>query len=1311
MPIKNKDSIKSDINQNISNNSVNKVTPEDIRRNLIDIIDSHHILSSGNNIVAQNISSDHYENTRLGDFSLHTQYVGNHPTSGNTALGYGSIFSNYTGDRNTGVGSYTLYCNMYGSDNLAAGYAALSKNRDGDRNISIGSYSLKNLKTGNNNIAIGHAAGYYVGENDNYQFYLGSYDIDGAFVCDNPNGPSGVLPLLRGDLLNNRLGINLSELDGTAALQVNGDVTPYITDNSNLGSSDKTWDSIHVNNIKGGQLNVYSHILPDQNSVRDIGASGDRFRNIYGNNLNINGTAHITNLIYDTIEESQFVDKTIYLASSGTNTNNFPNPYLTDEGIDGAGFVVQSSGNAYQRNYYFVYRSPDTDLELLDQDSVYSRSSWETNISMHFNPGRHIKVDRIIGNSGLDLINESGYGFYIEGNNVLLSNESQKDLFNSGEYEGSVNYYSQEPNFSFNLLNTNSGIVRQDILTRFDETDDIHGFRWLYNDENLESDRISLSSHNGSLEYEGVFTFLKNGSGIGYSSLPNFIPEKTFDISAQNSVIRNSGVNHASLELLNGTNGIIIDSNRNISTVLPSSDINILSDLSIFKLKMLGDDDLYGTVVSKENPHSNEQNLYFINSSGEEFNLTSVDGDKYHYDFVYHDETNLVAGSGFNRVGVTSTKNNIFGNLAGYSITNGSNNILIGYGANSGVNSSGNIIIGNQAQNTINTNGAFYLGHQDNNQDPLMSGLMPEVSGEGHLYINHNLTVNSFYDDRTISILNGPNGGFLETNRGDLTISVSGLELLDINYSEGTLRGANYHIESGRPTTEFKSDINLMGALNFHDGTYLESSSGVKTQPGVGISYDYDVNTDVSTVNLDFSALPSGGFTNNNFIAVQTEDGLGKFAVSELSQFVNHTNPQMFFESCQDEYNLVLSNDTFIDHTKNCANIFIGKEAGDYAKGFTNSTVIGLGAGQDALVTNPDLEIDVASVFLGYNAGRKSKNADNSVFIGPSAGQNSIDADNSVFIGNSAGESSRSEKSIGIGDNALESVIGSNNLEIVADKRLDNPIIGGAKNNKFNIADSIAGDSSNGHTSVGDATASPSAVFQVRAKDGDCQSNLQEWFNCDGVRVAYLDQQGNIFISGTINNENIGNIISYSFTASKTQLFVGESITITATRTGSLTSSASLSVSSTGKTSHPSSLTFAVGVDSTSIVVTANIEGEETININSQNIFLDIVSNSNLPVFTNNPYITPSIGYVGNTYTGVFGTIQNGTGSITGVEWRMNGLLVASSGSTYAPTEDGTLSLIVTATNEHGSTIRTATAQVLPISTNNILPYTIISGL
>ena len=102
---------------------------------------------------------------------------------------------------------------------------------------------------------------------------------------------------------------------------------------NNLGSNTYYWDKTYLKKLysPNNEIHINADLLPL--FARNIGASGDPWNSIFASNLTVTGSGTINNLVYNEITDSQFTDKNLYLASSGTNENtNNPVPYLTDEG-------------------------------------------------------------------------------------------------------------------------------------------------------------------------------------------------------------------------------------------------------------------------------------------------------------------------------------------------------------------------------------------------------------------------------------------------------------------------------------------------------------------------------------------------------------------------------------------------------------------------------------------------------------------------------------------------------------------------------------------------------------------------------------------------------------------------------------------------------------------------------------------------------------------------------------------------------------------------------------------------------------------
>jgi len=133
---------------------------------------NHRVLSTdslrGNTYLGNGISVNTfaYYNTASGYQSLHSNYTGSANTAngyqalfansygvGNTASGYQSLFNN-SGSYNSAQGYQALYFNS-GVYNTANGYQALYSNSTGRENVAIGPYALYNNSTGSDNTATG----------------------------------------------------------------------------------------------------------------------------------------------------------------------------------------------------------------------------------------------------------------------------------------------------------------------------------------------------------------------------------------------------------------------------------------------------------------------------------------------------------------------------------------------------------------------------------------------------------------------------------------------------------------------------------------------------------------------------------------------------------------------------------------------------------------------------------------------------------------------------------------------------------------------------------------------------------------------------------------------------------------------------------------------------------------------------------------------------------------------------------------------------------------------------------------------------
>ena len=587
--ILNKDVLVNNIVTELSDNSTGQISPYDIRHNLLDIIDSVHLLTKGKPLDGSNFGTPNTRSTRVGEDALSKIDLAGYFSIDNTALGYGSLKANYQGVKNTALGSHALFCNIYGENNVAAGYSSLGGNTIGFGNIGIGNFTLNNTKDGNFNIAIGHGAGYYVPNGTNNKLFIASHNIDSEYVCDNPLG-SGLTPLVYGDLSSLKFGIAVNNLHSDGTLQVSGNITPAYDDYSNLGSSNYRYrylylssgiyfdPNLYISKQNSSNIQVRGNLLPEVTNTYNLGShdrmwSGGVFNNIY-----VSGVATINRFV--AYENCNYFCKTINLASSGNISLDGGGPdtlydysgessplisecgYLPDQDLTGAGFNLHSSGVGYSRIYSFLFNPPDNSLSCLQQDTPYSRASWNSNISIHLESGRHLRSDRIIFPSSINIVNSSGcFGLFSRGSGLFFS---KSELVSHNQHPsgylagvGDVNFYAtsgDSSEFIINFATPNNGITTKHRLlagiinkSLDGQNDRLNGFEF----QNIDTtsginfgptnDRLIIGSYyNTSLPINAI-TLLKNNNNEGIVGITNLFPNSKDILPATNLNIRSSG--------------------------------------------------------------------------------------------------------------------------------------------------------------------------------------------------------------------------------------------------------------------------------------------------------------------------------------------------------------------------------------------------------------------------------------------------------------------------------------------------------------------------------------------------------------------------------------------------------------------------------------------------------------------------------------------------------------------------------------------------------------------------------------------------
>jgi len=659
-----KPQLVENIVRELSDNSTGQISPYDIRHNLLDIIDSVHLLTGSQNLRARNFDTTESRTTRAGDFTLDKLGLEGYFSVDNSAFGYSALTANYQGAKNTAIGSYALSCNIYGEDNAALGYHALAGNTNGFGNVGVGSFALNNNKIGNFNIAIGHAAGYYVDRDTSNRLFIASHPIDEAFLCANETG-DGLVPLIHGDLssANLRVGIAARNLHEGATLQVGGHIHPTISGLSNfdIGSSLYRWGNLYLTSVIsfpnnnyityssntnrfaisshttihgsstiggnvvisgalsatgsasfGGSLSVGNDvsisggidasgsIVPVADKAFNLGDFDKRWLNAYVNNIYVAGVGRFNR--FEAVEQAHYLHKTMYLASSGyvdtidgggpnglydrytpNAETDEPQGYLIDEELSGAGLNIKSKGVDYSRTYSFNFKSIDWSLKNLSFDDVYSRSSWNSNISIHTGSGCHVKTDRVIHPSSVAIITyNDGLGLHVK--NGKMYNANQHNVNRNLAGLSNVNYISHSGelgNYAITISSPNSGVnLSQRFLSNVanrtldsNNNELLKGFECIYiNDSELNApsffnadagqypSRFVIRSFNNSATAKRAFTLLQD-SADGFVGISNFeysdylLPDTILNIRSTGDAVtritaENDGYTKSAVQLL-----------------------------------------------------------------------------------------------------------------------------------------------------------------------------------------------------------------------------------------------------------------------------------------------------------------------------------------------------------------------------------------------------------------------------------------------------------------------------------------------------------------------------------------------------------------------------------------------------------------------------------------------------------------------------------------------------------------------------------------------------------------------------------------
>ncbi len=127
-----------------------------------------------------------FYNTAIGAEALYSNTTGNY----NNAFGHASLYYNTIGNGNTAIGTYSLWLNTTGSYNFALGPDALSGNTTGSGNTAIGYGALNTNTIGGYNFALGSFSGYGITGNNNVA--IGTYTLFSSYGIPEINNSTAI---------------------------------------------------------------------------------------------------------------------------------------------------------------------------------------------------------------------------------------------------------------------------------------------------------------------------------------------------------------------------------------------------------------------------------------------------------------------------------------------------------------------------------------------------------------------------------------------------------------------------------------------------------------------------------------------------------------------------------------------------------------------------------------------------------------------------------------------------------------------------------------------------------------------------------------------------------------------------------------------------------------------------------------------------------------------------------------------------------------------------------------------------------------
>jgi hypothetical protein len=658
------------------------------------------------------------------------------------------------------------------------------------------------------------------------------------------------------------------------------------------------------------------------------------------------------------------------------------------------------------------------------------------------------------------------------------------------------------------------------------------------------------------------------------------LPETIFNIqSSGNADARISGATAASVQLLTASNNLtdgaefrFSDVDHHLKVSRFESDVKstifdvdvdnhvaIGGDGPIEKVTIFSDNDKaivamqetdvvvsssqWGKFYIKEYIRKDQtQGFFFMDDAGNEFNLThnihEAEGDSVYTDANKNtyvgdhspaDRTLVVTNGQFSNTTLgyealnaitTGDHNTAVGEGAGKNITSGARNTLIGKQAGTGITTGDDSVIlgSNMAGNNdddqflVGTNGENYLSGSMTGTSKTLTlhkGTFAVTSPDG--LDNASVTYNGIrtYDSTNLY----PDHQFVIDFAGtDEFFDPVQYDFWTFDHSVAPMSNTPTWPAAVNPYAQLEGDLRVRGSVVFADGTSLNSLVDTVVEGGIGTNKttgggNSQINLDIESLDLD-----AGLDAAITFLPVSQADFHFKLSLANLKTYMSALDARI--TGCSGGYNYLFTNNSTFDGV--CNSVFMGSQAGHLAVDFQHTTFMGTQAGYNA-TTQTGGDAEHGSAFIGLKSGKNSVDCYASTFIGPSSGEGANASYSSTFIGDQAGMNAQSNRSIGIGDNALEGVIGSKNLELTTGVggALTSRLIQGTHSNKMNLGDTIGSEMDVHRVSIGAASVnSIGSTLDVRPSTNT--EKVQKWMDYNGVEIAYLDQSGNLHIAGSV---------------------------------------------------------------------------------------------------------------------------------------------------------------------------------------------------